>query len=141
MLRGSAPTRKRVKCCWTSQQPGGPPKPVAKPMVPSEASISTRKEPRTLMPQLVRDLRYCSHCDAGVEMGESMSLHRNVVRLPLGRVREGHRFCWCLLARGCLTSDLLPRCDSRHLRCRRCQFLRFCQFTQDRRSHLIQLLR
>lgn len=26
------------------------------------------------MPQLVRDLRYCSHCEAGVEMGESMSL-------------------------------------------------------------------
>lgn len=74
MLRGSAPTKKRVKCCWTSQQPGGPPKPVAKPIVPSEASISTRKEPRTLMPQLVRDLRYCSHCDAGVEIGESMSL-------------------------------------------------------------------
>lgn len=68
-----------MKCCWTSQQPGGPPKPVAKPMVPSEASISTRKEPRTLMPQLVRDLRYCSHCDAGVEMGESMSLFHVVL--------------------------------------------------------------
>lgn len=112
MLRGSAPTKKRVKCCWTSQQPGGPPKPVAKPMVPSEASISTRKEPRTLMPQLVRDLRYCSHCDAGVEMGESMSLRR-VVSLPLGRIREGDRL-W-----GCLTSDLLPRCDNHHLRRRR----------------------
>lgn len=79
MLRGSAPTKKRVKCCWTSQQPGGPPKPVAKPIVPSEASISTRKEPRTLMPQLVRDLRYCSHCEAGVEMGESMSLCHDVL--------------------------------------------------------------
>lgn len=26
------------------------------------------------MPQLVLDLRYCSHCEQGVEMGESMSL-------------------------------------------------------------------
>lgn len=26
------------------------------------------------MPQLVRDWRYCSHCEQGVEMGESMSL-------------------------------------------------------------------
>lgn len=51
-----------------------PPKPVAKPTVPSEASISTRNEPRTLMPQLVRDLRYCSHFEQGVEMSLSMSL-------------------------------------------------------------------
>lgn len=54
-------------------------------MVPSEASISTRKDPRTLMPQLVRDLRYCSHCEAGVEIGESMSLCRDVSP-PLGRM-------------------------------------------------------
>jgi hypothetical protein len=47
---------------------------VAKPTVPSEASISTQKEPSTLMPQLVREPRYFSHCELGVEMGVSMSL-------------------------------------------------------------------
>lgn len=46
---------------------------MAKPLVPSEASISTQKEPRTLMPQLVRDERYFSHPDMGVEMGLSTS--------------------------------------------------------------------
>ena len=51
-----------------------PPNPVAKPTVPSVASISTKKEPRTLMPQLVREARYFSHCEHGVEMGESISL-------------------------------------------------------------------
>lgn len=35
-----------------------PPNPVAKPTVPSDASISIKNDPRTLMPQLVRDLRY-----------------------------------------------------------------------------------
>ncbi len=51
-----------------------PPKPVAKPTVPSVASISTKKEPSTLMPQLVREARYWSHLDAGVDIGESISL-------------------------------------------------------------------
>lgn len=51
-----------------------PPNPVAKPTVPSDASISTRNDPRTLMPQLVRDLRYWVHCEAGVEISLSMSL-------------------------------------------------------------------
>ncbi len=50
-----------------------PPKPVAKPTVPSVASISIKKEPRTLMPQLVRDALYFSHCEHGVDMGESIS--------------------------------------------------------------------
>lgn len=68
-----APMRKRSRCSLTSQQAGGPPKPVAKPVVPSEASISTQKEPRTLIPQLVRDVRYFSHPDIGVEIGLSMS--------------------------------------------------------------------
>lgn len=35
-----------------------PPKPVAKPTVPSVASISTKNEPSTLIPQLVRDFLY-----------------------------------------------------------------------------------
>lgn len=51
-----------------------PPNPVAKPTVPSVASISTKNDPSTLMPQLVRDARYFSHREHGVEMGESMSL-------------------------------------------------------------------
>ena len=55
-----------------------PPKPVAKPTVPSVASISTKKDPNTLMPQLVREARYFSHCEQGVEMGESMSLAGSV---------------------------------------------------------------
>ena len=28
------------------------------------------------MPQLVRDLRYCAHCEHGVEMSLSMSLEK-----------------------------------------------------------------
>jgi hypothetical protein len=51
-----------------------PPKPVAKPTVPSVASISRKNEPSTLMPQLVLEARYFSHLEHGVEMGESMSL-------------------------------------------------------------------
>lgn len=51
-----------------------PPKPVAKPTVPSVASISMMNEPNTFMPQLVRDLRYCGHIEHGVEISESMSL-------------------------------------------------------------------
>ena len=51
-----------------------PPKPVAKPTVPSVDSISRKKDPSTLMPQLVLDARYFSHLEHGVEMGESMSL-------------------------------------------------------------------
>lgn len=53
---------------------GIPPKPVACPTVPSEASISTKKEPSTLMPQLVREARYFSHIELGVEMGVSINL-------------------------------------------------------------------
>jgi hypothetical protein len=51
-----------------------PPKPVAKPTVPSLASISTKNEPRTLIPQLVREALYFSHREQGVEIGESISL-------------------------------------------------------------------
>jgi hypothetical protein len=58
-----------------------PPKPVAKPTVPSVASISRKNEPSTLMPQLVRDARYFSHCEHGVEMGESISLSGQLVAL------------------------------------------------------------
>lgn len=63
-------------CCFRARGPGGnlPPKPVAIPTVPSTDSISTRNEPRTLIPQLVRDLRYCSHREEGVDMSLSMSL-------------------------------------------------------------------
>ena len=73
-------------CLWCS---GGhssnlPPKPVAIPTVPSTDSISTRNEPRTLIPQLVRDLRYCSHREEGVEMSLSMSLES-------GQLEEA---CW-----------------------------------------------
>jgi hypothetical protein len=60
------PIRNRSKCSATSQHAGGPPKPVAKPFVPSEASISTQNEPKTLMPQLVLDFRYSSYWDMGV---------------------------------------------------------------------------
>lgn len=63
-----APTRKRLKCCWVSQQAGGPPKPVAKPLVPSVASISTQNDPKTLIPHDVRDPRNCAHLVMGVEM-------------------------------------------------------------------------
>ena len=51
-----------------------PPKPVAKPTVPSDPSISTQNEPRTLMPQLVLEARYFSHLDIGVDIGVSISL-------------------------------------------------------------------
>ena len=51
-----------------------PPKPVANPTVPSEASSSIKKDPSTLIPQLVRDWRYCSHLEHGVEMSVSISL-------------------------------------------------------------------
>lgn len=49
------------------------PKPVANPFVPFEASTSTQNDPRTLMPQLVRDARYCSYPDMGVEIFESIN--------------------------------------------------------------------
>lgn len=62
------PTKKRSKCSATSQQAGGPPKPVANPLVPSVASISTQKEPSTLMPQLVRDFLYSSYWLMGVDI-------------------------------------------------------------------------
>ncbi len=51
-----------------------PPNPVAKPTVPSEPSISTQKEPRTLIPQLVLEARYFSHRDIGVDIGVSINL-------------------------------------------------------------------
>ena len=57
-----------------------PPKPVAKPTVPSVASISTQNEPKTLIPQLVRDARYFSHLDIGVEIGVSINLQNISVR-------------------------------------------------------------
>lgn len=100
MLRGSAPRRKRSKCWWTSQQAGGPPKPVAKPTVPSVASISTRKEPRTLMPHEVREPRYFSHLEQGVEMGESMSLWGARVS-----VCACVRVCVCLYGFVCVLCD------------------------------------
>lgn len=51
-----------------------PPKPVAKPTVPSDPSISTQNEPSTLMPQLVLDALYFSQRDIGVDIDVSMSL-------------------------------------------------------------------
>jgi hypothetical protein len=51
-----------------------PPNPVAKPTVPSEPSISTQNEPKTLIPQLVLEARYLSHLDIGVDIGVSISL-------------------------------------------------------------------
>jgi len=63
-----APSKNLSKCSLTSQQAGGPPNPVAKPLVPSVASISTQKEPRTLIPHDVRDFRYFSYCDMGVDI-------------------------------------------------------------------------
>jgi hypothetical protein len=54
-----------------------PPNPVAKPTVPSEPSISTQNEPRTLMPQLVLEARYFSHRDIGVDIGVSINLEGN----------------------------------------------------------------
>jgi hypothetical protein len=51
-----------------------PPNPVAKPTVPSEPSISTQKEPRTLIPQLVLEARYFSQRDIGVDIGVSINL-------------------------------------------------------------------
>jgi hypothetical protein len=50
-----------------------PPKPVANPTVPSVASTSTQKDPRTLIPQLVREALYFSHRDIGVEIGVSIN--------------------------------------------------------------------
>ena len=105
VLRGLAPMRKRSKCWWMSQQAGGPPNPVAKPTVPSDASTSTRNEPRTLMPQLVRDLRYCSHLEQGVDMSVSMSLGRVSDDAHTARGEAGRR-----------TNGRLRRCDSRRLR-------------------------
>jgi hypothetical protein len=58
-----------------------PPKPVANPTVPSEPSISTQKEPSTLIPQLVLEVLYFSHRDMGVEMGVSISLQRMSAKL------------------------------------------------------------
>lgn len=52
------------------------------------------------MPQLVRDLRYCSHCDAGVEMGESMSLCHVVLDFRSAGLQDRDRVFWCSLARG-----------------------------------------
>jgi hypothetical protein len=46
---------------------------VAKPFVPSVPSISTQKDPSTLIPQDVRDPRYCAHRVIGVEMSLSIS--------------------------------------------------------------------
>jgi hypothetical protein len=82
--------RNRSKCWWTSQHAGGPetrelgltdsgiihlpPNPVANPTLPSVASISTQKDPKTLMPQLVLEARYFSHRDIGVDMGVSINL-------------------------------------------------------------------
>jgi hypothetical protein len=52
-----------------------PPTPVANPTMPLVASISTQKEPRTLLiPQLVQEERYFSHRDLGVDMGVSINL-------------------------------------------------------------------
>jgi len=51
-----------------------PPNPVANPTVPSLPSISTQKEPRTLMPQLVLEARYFSQRDIGVDIGVSINL-------------------------------------------------------------------
>jgi len=48
-----------------------PPKPVANPTVPSVASTSTKKDPKTLIPQLVREALYFSHRDIGVEIDVS----------------------------------------------------------------------
>jgi hypothetical protein len=45
------------------------------PTVPSEASISKKKDPRTLIPQLVLDGRYVSQPEHGVEMDVSISLY------------------------------------------------------------------
>ena len=53
------PIRNLLKCSAVNQQAGGPPKPVAKPLEPSVASISTQKDPSTLIPKSVRELRYC----------------------------------------------------------------------------------
>jgi hypothetical protein len=53
-----------------------PPKPVAIPTVPSDASISTKKDPRTLMPQVVLDFLYLSQMEQGVEISESTSLSK-----------------------------------------------------------------
>lgn len=41
-----------------------------------------KNDPNTLMPQLVRDLRYCSHIEEGVEMGESINLGAHVLVRP-----------------------------------------------------------
>jgi hypothetical protein len=71
------PACRRACRCQRDYRKGGtcrvPPKPVAKPTVPSVASISTKNEPSTLMPQLVREALYFSHLEHGVEMGESIS--------------------------------------------------------------------
>lgn len=61
-----------------------PPNPVAKPIVPSVPSISTQNDPRTLIPQLVLEVRYFSHLDIGVEIGESISLPRMSARAITG---------------------------------------------------------
>ena len=58
-----------------------PPKPVAKPTVPSVASISMKKEPKTLIPQLVREARYFSHLEQGVEIGESINLRKKSAKI------------------------------------------------------------
>lgn len=67
-----------------------PPKPVAKPTVPSVASISIKIDPSTLMPQLVREFLYFSHPDMGVEIGESTSLGA----VSMGFLRCGSQLPW-----------------------------------------------
>lgn len=68
-----------------------PPNPVAKPTVPSEPSISTQKEPKTLIPQLVLEARYFSQRDIGVDIGVSINLeeyqyssNKNIIALTSG---------------------------------------------------------
>jgi len=54
----AAPSKKRARCLSTMNAPISPPVVIAKPTVPSSASISTTSVPRTLMPNDCRDWRY-----------------------------------------------------------------------------------
>ena len=81
LVVGSA--RAGLQVCWLCL----PPKPVAKPTVPSVASTSTKNEPNTLIPQLVLEVRYFSHFEQGVEIGESINL-KGQRKHRLGRQRR-----------------------------------------------------
>lgn len=68
------------------------------------------------MPQLVRDLRYCAHCEHGVEMSLSMSLQRSSVSASIAQSCHLIPGPYRVRISGCThTSDPLSHCDNHRL--------------------------